>query len=321
MSDQLAAEHGNADPLWAVMELAIREHISRGLPRHEKMWAYYRNPLELVRQSGRVVGNGDGGTRGWYRSAQEVGLPERIVGRNGAVGLAGSSIGGERGRREVVIENDIGWRIGTMVDFMFGSPIRIESLAEDEGVKHAIEEVLESVWESSGGISLMQDMATFGHVFGHVVVFDGVALEVVSVESATSATVSLMRGDVGSSAIPGVGATSQRVEVFGYGPQLGMVHRQVLSMIGLDPDGADFDESVVTNPGALVRLEALGALHLIYAGAGAPGTGGQKFEQRAQMYKQRFASERERVVALVDLDGDGIAEVKRRPNLFVLNRG
>ena len=168
MSDQLAAEHGNADPLWAVMELAIREHISRGLPRHEKMWAYYRNPLELVRQSGRVVGAGDGGTRGWYRSAQEVGLPERIVGRNGAVGLAGSSIGGERGRREVVIENDIGWRIGTMVDFMFGSPIRIESLAEDEGTKQAIEEVLESVWEASGGISLMQDMATFGHVFGHV---------------------------------------------------------------------------------------------------------------------------------------------------------
>lgn len=167
MSDQLAAEHGNADPLWAVMELAIREHISRGLPRHEKMWAYYRNPLELVRQSGRAGGiSGEGGTRGWYRSAQEVGLPERIVGRSNAV--SGPTIGGERGRREVVIENDIGWRIGTMVDFMFGSPIRIESLAEDEGTRQAIEEVLESVWESSGGISLMQDMATLGHVFGHV---------------------------------------------------------------------------------------------------------------------------------------------------------
>ena len=180
-----------------------------------------------------------------------------------------------------------------------------------------------SVIGSLSGTTLTINSGSFvdaGIASGHVVVFDGVALEVVSVESATSATVSLMRGDTGSSAIPGVGASSQKVEVYGYGPQLGMVHRQVLSMIGLDPDGEGFDESVVTNPGALVRLEALGALHLIYAGAGAPGTGGQKFEQRAQMYKQRFASERERVVALVDLDGDGIAEMKRRPNLFVLNR-
>ncbi|MDF1808917.1 MAG: phage portal protein [Phycisphaerales bacterium] len=158
MSDQLRAEHGNADPEWALVQLAIREHVNRDVSRYEKMWAYYRNPLELVRQAGAANGG-----RGWYRSAQEVGLPTRIVGTN-----EGQILGGERGRREVVIENDIGWRVGAMVDFMFGSPVRIESLARDEKTRDVIEEVLESVWESSGGISLMQDMATLGHVFGHV---------------------------------------------------------------------------------------------------------------------------------------------------------
>ena len=155
---------------------------------------------------------------------------------------------------------------------------------------------------------------------GHVVIFDGVALEVVSVESETQATVPLMRADTASVAIPGVSASVRSVKVFGYGPQLGIVHRQVLAMIGLDVDKVGFDESVVTNPGALVRLEALGALHLIYSSAGAPGRAGEKFDQRAKMYKERFASERERVVAMIDLDGDGIADVKRRPNAFVLNR-
>ncbi len=160
MSDQLKSVNGNADPLWACTELAIREHISWGLPRYEKLWAYYRNPIELVRQAGL---GGDG--QGWYRSAQEVGLPTRIVGRGAGLSMGP---GGERGRREVVIENDIGWRVATMVDFMFGSPVRIESLAEDEETRRAIEDVLEAVWEHNGGISLMQDMATLGHVFGHV---------------------------------------------------------------------------------------------------------------------------------------------------------
>ncbi len=164
MSNRLEKMNGNADPEWALVEHAVETHVNRDLSRYEKMWAYYRNPIELVRSSGSANSR-----RGWYRSGQEIGLPTRIVGvgAHDASGI-GTGLGSEHDRREVVIENDIGWRVGTMVDFMFGSPIRIESLAKDEGTKHQIEDVLESVWESSGGISLMQDMATLGHVFGHV---------------------------------------------------------------------------------------------------------------------------------------------------------
>lgn len=159
MADQLMTTNGNANQEWLKAREAIGAHARRSKPRYEKLWAYYRNPIELIRASGTAVGV-RGAARGWYRSAQEVGLPARIVGN-------GTS-GDEHGRREVVIENDIGWRVAAMVDFMFGSPIRIESLAENKGTKKRVEDVLERVWESSGGIAMLQDLATLGHVFGHV---------------------------------------------------------------------------------------------------------------------------------------------------------
>lgn len=163
MTGQLMTNDGDAKHDWLRAREAIAAHARRAIPRYDKLWAYYRNPIELVRASGGAVGVG-GSARGWYRSAQEVGLPARIVGHGSVPG----GIGEERGRREVVIENDIGWRVAAMVDFMFGSPIRIESLADDEATRERIEEVLERVWEASGGIALLQDMATLGHVFGHV---------------------------------------------------------------------------------------------------------------------------------------------------------
>lgn len=159
MTDQLMTINGDANQDWLRAREAIGAHAHRSKPRYEKLWAYYRNPIELVRASGAAQ-TPRGTTRGWYRSGQEIGLPARIVGN-------GTS-GDEHGRKEVVIENDIGWRIAAMVDFMFGSPIRIESLATDEDTKEEIEDTLERVWEGSGGIAMLQDLATLGHVFGHV---------------------------------------------------------------------------------------------------------------------------------------------------------
>lgn len=160
MSDQGSSGlSGNAQLRWELVRSLIDSHENGVLPRLEQLWAYYRNPLELVGRSGRASGSS---TVGWYRMAQERGLPARVT------GTSVDGVSEPSGRREVVIENDIGWRVGTMVDFMFGSPVRIESLAEDESVVEVIEGILERVWEHSGGISLMQDIATLGHVYGYV---------------------------------------------------------------------------------------------------------------------------------------------------------
>lgn len=161
MSDQLGAVLSkDSDRVDTAVAALVGAHRARGLPVMERLWSYFRNPLELVGRSGSAVG-GDSQV-GWYRMAQEIGLPRRVR------GTRVDGVGPERHRREVVIENDIGWRVAAMVDFMFGEPVRIGSLASDAPKRDMIEGVLERVWERSGGIALMQDLATLGHVFGHV---------------------------------------------------------------------------------------------------------------------------------------------------------
>ncbi len=136
----------------ALIESLVHEHQALTAPALERLWSYYRNRVRLPGESA-----GDHG------SAQESGLPVRLTGSPRGI------LRDDRGReRETVIENDIGWRLDALVDFVFGKPVRITSTASDPEMRDAIERILDAVWEASGGIQLMQDMALLGAVYGHV---------------------------------------------------------------------------------------------------------------------------------------------------------
>jgi len=146
----------------SLVESLITRHDKHARSRLALLWSYYRNQMDAgpaLTSHGRH-----------YRLAQEKGLPSRVVGAWDKRGLAARFAGDDRSwsRKEVVIENDIAWRIQTMVDFMFGRPITIASTAADPALRRTIERVLAQVWESSGGIGLLQDMALLGHVYGHI---------------------------------------------------------------------------------------------------------------------------------------------------------
>jgi hypothetical protein len=159
----------------AALELAWREHATRRVPRLDALWQYYRN--ELVNNVGGI-GMGRVGRvgRAWYGQGQEIGLPARLRGVAGSTSGVGGvgGVGGTlvddrlRGEKEVVIENDIAWRVHSMIDFLFARPIRFVSTARDEQTRAAVERALDALWETSGGIGLLTDMALLGHVFGHV---------------------------------------------------------------------------------------------------------------------------------------------------------
>jgi hypothetical protein len=163
---------GLSQPL---LDVLIDEQQRAAIPRLRRLWRYYRNPT-----TGPRGGAGAAGAHptvpwrgaGRFRLAQEDGLPARLGGGNGAgwwapADPAGDDRAGAAGR-EIVIENDIAWRIHTMVDFLFGRPVRFVSLAADPALRARIERALHDAWQASGGIALLQDLALLGHVYGHV---------------------------------------------------------------------------------------------------------------------------------------------------------
>ena len=166
---------------------------------------------------------------------------------------------------------------------------------------------------------------------GFVALVDGAALEVVARLSATALTVSRPRGSASDAPIAPTAGSGKQVIVGTFVPQIAVAHRQVLAMLGLtrvgsvrDPGGVS--ESAVTNGAELALLESLGALNLIFAAASAAtgplaGNGVSGELARSELYRRRFAAERGRVEARLDLDGDGVADAARRPTAVRFVRG
>jgi len=135
----------------ARLGVAIRRHENER-SRRSLLWSYYRNHLIQDAGSSRPL-----------KLAQERGLPDRLT--REAVFIPGSQVGGTR---EVVIENDIAWRVATMIDFLFGKPLTIRSTATDAARAAQVEAALATVWRNSGGMGLLHDAAVLGHVYGSV---------------------------------------------------------------------------------------------------------------------------------------------------------
>jgi len=138
----------------ALLQVLLDEHERFALPRLERLWGYYRNHLaEPTVEGGSTA-----------PPAQRVGLPSRL--RNEIAGdQTGVLVRDDRSRREIVIENDIGWRIHTLVDFMFPSAPKLISTARDAGKRKAIEAALHA---AMGDLELWQNAALLGSVYGHV---------------------------------------------------------------------------------------------------------------------------------------------------------
>jgi hypothetical protein len=149
---RLAVNHPDLSDNGAALDRRVIQLERIDAPRLRRLWDYYRNPRVLA---SRI----DNNSARPYRQAQEWGLPSRIT---------GDADDAEVTRKEVVIENDIGWRIDAMVDFLFGQPIVIGSTVADDARRERIDALLRAIFASNGGISFLQKLAVLGAVYGHV---------------------------------------------------------------------------------------------------------------------------------------------------------
>ncbi|MGN6505654.1 MAG: phage portal protein [Tepidisphaeraceae bacterium] len=151
--------------------------------RFDRLWAYYRNPMRIA-----TVIDGSSSQRP-YIQAQEWGLPSRITGViSDETIFDGSTVEGVQ-RKEVVIENDIGWRIDSQVDFLFGRAIVLNSASPDATRQRDIETLLRLILAHNGGLVFLQKVALLGAVYGSIdilVKFDPAAAD--NTNSAACAT-------------------------------------------------------------------------------------------------------------------------------------
>ena len=146
------------------LRAAVERLIGSERPRYRRLWTYFRNPMRVCGLSG----GGPTGSERPYRQGQEWGLPSRITGvRSGAEPFADAGPVGVT-RKEVVVENDIGWRIDTMADYLFGRPVVVSSAAPDPARRELIGRILRTVLARNGGIQFFQQLATLGSVYGFV---------------------------------------------------------------------------------------------------------------------------------------------------------
>jgi len=174
------------------IEWLVDEHSTVVQTHFAKLWEYYTNRMIDSNEAGAPVSGGVNELGRCYVQAQEYGLPARIT---GLVHLASTGVFGGRQvrdvqRKEVVIENDIAWRINAAVDFLFGKPASFASRSPDSQRRAEIESVLKAVFAANGGIGFFQDMAVLGSVYGFVDCFVRPGDEILEQFTSSSQTLS-----------------------------------------------------------------------------------------------------------------------------------
>jgi len=151
------------------IEWLVDEQSISAQSHFEKLWLYYANPnMEAAGAGASSRKLNQSGHR--YVQAQEFGLPARITGleRSANAGIFGARCINQVQRKEVVIENDIAWRVNAAVDFLFGKPVSFVSKSPDGQKSAEIEVIIKALFAANGSIGFLQDMAVLGSVYGFV---------------------------------------------------------------------------------------------------------------------------------------------------------
>lgn len=171
-------------------------------------------------------------------------------------------------------------------------------------------------------ISATADFVTSGVDSGSVVLIGQVAHEVLSRTDANTVEVSLPRASINDAGIPGGDGTNLELIVRTFAPQAALVHDGLLRLIGVDPDDpeSELTEASILSLALLERVEALGTLELVYAGAASLIGDNDTLLMKAGEYRRRFRQACANAVVSLDTDGDGVADCRLHLGTVRLDR-
>ncbi len=140
---------------------------------------------------------------------------------------------------------------------------------------------------------------------GSVVLVADTPLEVMQRHDLHTLTVSLLRHRLSDAAIPPSPGSGLTLIARTFAPQATLVHDALVAMLGLA------DDEPIVSLSVMARLEALGTLERVYASAVTLHGDQGALLHKAEYYRLRFRQAMERSTVLLDLDDDGVADVRR----------
>jgi len=140
---------------------------------------------------------------------------------------------------------------------------------------------------------------------------DGV-YEIVSVDSATQLTVSVIRSDSDDEAIAPPAGTDVSYRISTFGPQAREVAFELTEYFGIRPGNpaSDIDVEDVLDTQALRRTSVFAVVSIVYAML-ASKSEDESFWNKSLHYRKLFERARERCRFSVDAGSDGIADVTK----------
>jgi len=138
------------------------------------------------------------------------------------------------------------------------------------------------------------------------------AYEIVSVDSATQLSVSVIRSDSEMAAIAPPAATDISYRVSTFGPQTNEVGFQLTEYFGISPGNpaSDIDAEDILDTDVLKRVSVFAVISSVYAMLASKAKD-ENFWKKSQYYQKLFAKSKERCRLSIDAGSDGVADVTK----------
>lgn len=138
------------------------------------------------------------------------------------------------------------------------------------------------------------------------------AYEIVSVNSATELTVSVIRTDSDDEPIAPPAATDVTYRISTFGPQAGEIGFQLTEYFGIQPGNpaSDIDVEDILGTEVLKRTSVFAVISSVYTML-ANNTEDENFWKKSLHYQKLFEKARERCRLNIDTDGDGTADTTK----------